>query len=206
MSQPTQPGLNMLKHEDLQRHDNVFTGKVNLKALWRVQAGGRFTQRFTAIDLDALALIANAQLDWVSACHKKDTDPFAGAVHYGGDTKARGGQAAFETVTVDIDALATNVNAEYLVFGATCFNNTGGMAKLAEMSFAVEDLQGNALAGPRMRSIVSSAATARFGTMLKFVPGGAILVEIDDMFNVPGSLLDWRPLAAQATQVIQRNR
>ncbi|MGF7228973.1 MAG: hypothetical protein ACQR33_03200 [Candidatus Saccharibacteria bacterium] len=202
MSQP----LDMLKHEDLQRHSDVLTGKVNLKTSWRVQSGNRLTQRFTAVDLDALGLIANAQLEWVSACHKKDIDPFGGAAHYGGDTKAHGGQAAFETVTVDIDALSKNPNAEYLVFGATCFNNSAGLGKLAEMSFSVEDLQGNFLAGPRMRGIVNSAATARFGVLLKFIPGGAVLVEIDDMYNVPGSLLDWRPLATAATQVIERNR
>ena len=199
--------IDLLKHENLTPSiTDLLTGKVQLRVGWRVQSGGRFTRLLSKIDLDALMLVANADLDWVAACHKHDPNPFDGDIHYGGDTSARGGEGTFEWISADLGKLTRNPNVKYAVFGATCFNNAAGLGKLAEFNFSIHNAEGQVITGPRMRSIVSSAATARFGVLLVFEGNGVRVIEIDDMFNVAGSLMDWRPLAAQATQIVQRNR
>lgn len=198
---------------DLSKHNDLLNGKLNVTVSWRVEEGGggrlgRLARQVTKtgeIDLDALAMAADASNQWVGAAHKFDKAPFDGALRYLGDSKASEGGAASETVEADLDSLAME-DVSAVVFGITCFNNATALGKLAELRLAVTDEAGNRLFGGR-RSIEGNA-TAALVCKAIHVPSqnGWQFTQIIDTYNVNvnGNARQWRQLAQPATEVLRR--
>jgi stress response protein SCP2 len=147
-----------------------------------------------AIDLDIIAMGANAQKKFVGVCHQKDKTPFDGALRAGKNTKAKAGQQAMESIEMNLDALLRNPAVTSLVFGTTCQSSAVAMAELAELRYKVVKIDENGAEEVILedyRSIEGSATAALF-VRIDMGPDGAIFTEIDDTFTPRESGRKWR--------------
>lgn len=176
---------------------SVIPGEYRVVLGWRVEEGGGF---FSRVDLDALAMVANAHRVWVGACHKKDKKPFGGIIRHGGDKKARPGQMASETIYFNLAKAQENVNIEHMIFAITCYSNPLALANLAELSVQMFDPNNNPVLPGGLRGIKDPASAA----LVIYVNGttGAYQ-EIGNLFSDVGNdAKQWRQLAEPATSLL----
>ncbi|HJP81198.1 MAG TPA: hypothetical protein VJ841_02290 [Candidatus Saccharimonadales bacterium] len=163
---------------------------------WRVESGGN---PFKRVDLDALAMTANASKVWVGACHKKDKRPFNGAFRHGGDTKARPGQMASETIYFNLAKMVEDPDVVHNVFSITCFGNRMALAELAELRVQLFSPDNQPILPGGRRGIEDPASAA-----LAFYVNGktGAFQEVSNTYNVDGSAQKWRDLAAAAKGIL----
>jgi hypothetical protein len=180
----------------------VIPGLYTFTVSWRVEEKtGRFS--FTKkIDLNAIAMVANPHLEWVGAAHTGDKSPFGGLINYGGDTKAKSGGMASETITFDLAALQQDPDAAHIMFAATNFGNPLELGQLAELRFQLTDPNGNQILPGGRRSIQGAASAA---LAVRVDVNAGTFVEVNDAMNVGGSERVWRQLADASTAVLRRN-
>ena len=190
---------------DLRKHDDVkHTGpSYKLYLFWRSEEGDgpaaiqKAVSLFGggAIDLDMLAMGANADKKFVGVCHQKDKTPFDGALRAGKNTKAKAGQQAMESIEMNLDALLRNPAVKSLVFGATCQSSPLAMAALAELRYKIVKINDDGSETVLLedyRSIEGTATAALFARIDLSDPAGATFTEIDDTFTPAESGRKWR--------------
>lgn len=174
----------------------IVPGEYRVVLSWRVEEGGGFFRR---VDLDALSMTANSGKVWVGACHKKDKKPFDGAFRHGGDTKARPGQMASETIYFDLAKMQQDPDVVHTVFAITCFGNRMALASLAELRVQMFDPNNNALL-PGGRRGIENEASAALAIYLNANTG--FFQEVANAYNVDGSAQNWRQLANSAAAIL----
>lgn len=228
--QGNQPRVNMSKKLDLDEVGTdyqVLTGEVLVYVAWAAEKGGRIIKK--KIDLNAFAAGANAEHQFVAACHNDFPTAADGAMEYGGDLKAKAGESAKEFTRLDLTELCGRGDITDVVFGATCMGNPLAMAGLGELSVKITrptwqrdeqqslvlDKDGKrilksetTLVPSQLRSIEDRATAALF-YRFNLTPDGARLRRVTDLSEYePGRRVDgkqmWRDLLAGLRDAVTR--
>jgi stress response protein SCP2 len=110
---------------------------------------GRFASRMantlTKVDLDLLALCFNAGNQVISVAGPHDLSPFPnGSVRHGGDTAAKGGGNASETIIVHPADIPTSVTG--VILAVVAYGNSELFGKLSQVVLTLADGEGKQLA------------------------------------------------------------
>lgn len=227
----SQPRVDMKKKLDLDEVGTdypVLTGEVLVYVIWAAEKGGRIIKK--KIDLNAFAAAANAEHEFVAACHADFESAADNAMEYGGDLKAKAGGSAQEFVRLNLTELCARGDITDVVFGATCMGQPLAMAGLGELQVKVtrptwkfkEDgttleldkngkrilVSETTLVAPQLRSIEDPATAALF-YRLHMTPTGAQLRRVTDLLDFqPGRRIDgkqmWRDLLRGLRNAVQR--
>lgn len=182
----------------------AIPGEYEFRVTWRVEKGGRFFNR-KSVDLDAMGLVADEDLHWIGAVHEKDPRPFGGLLRHPGNTKAKSGGEAHESIFFDLAGLTDDPDARHAVFAVTCFSNSLALGELAELRFDLFAPGGGEQSILRRgRRSIKEAASAALAVRVDIAKGE--FVEIDDHYNITPveGATKWRQLADASTDVLSR--